>query len=87
MLIEHMFAADGGAAVVEDPTYDRSLIALRRHRRRGCAACRSKPTGWTSTRLRAALDQHPAAQMIYVIPTFQNPGWCDAFPATSAPRW
>lgn len=72
MLIEHMFAADGGAAVVEDPTYDRSLIALRRHGAEAVPVT-LEADGVDVDALRAALDQHPAARMIYVIPTFQNP--------------
>ena len=40
MLVEQLFSAEGGSAIVEDPTYDRSLIAFapsRRRRDRGAA--------------------------------------------------
>ena len=65
--------AEGGSAVVEDPTYDRSLIALRRSRRRDVAVP-LEADGVDVDAVRAALD-HAAtsARMIYVIPTFQNP--------------
>ena len=72
MLIEHMFAAEGGAAVVEDPTYDRSLIALRRHGAE-VVPVPLEADGVDVDGVRSALDQHPSARMIYVIPTFQNP--------------
>ncbi len=54
------------------PTYDRTLIALRR------TAPTSVPVpleadGVDVDGVRSALDQHPPARMIYVIPTFQNP--------------
>ena len=73
------------AAVVEDPTYDRSLIALRRHGAEAVPVT-LEADGVDVDALRAALDQHPAARMIYVIPTFQNPAGV-TLSATSAPRW
>ena len=66
------FARPAGAAMVEDPTYDRTLIALRARRRRGARRRRCEPTASTWTALGAALAERPP-RLIYLIPTFQNP--------------
>jgi DNA-binding transcriptional MocR family regulator len=72
MLVEHLFAAEGGSAIVEDPTYDRSLIALRR-RGADVIAVPLEADGIDLDGVRAALDRAPTPKLIYVIPTFQNP--------------
>ncbi len=72
MLVEHLFEAEGGSAIVEDPTYDRSLIALRR-RGADVIAVPLEADGIDLDGVRAALDRAPTPRLIYVIPTFQNP--------------
>ncbi len=76
-LIRHTFAADGGTAIVEDPTYDRSLIALRSFGA-NVVAVPLEADGVDVDGVRVALDAHADTKMIYVIPTFQNPDGLDA---------
>ncbi len=69
---QHLFAAAGGVAVVEDPTYDRTLTALR------TVGAQVRPVavradGVDADALAAALDTAPAPRLVYLIPTFQNP--------------
>ncbi len=71
-LAQHCFADRSGAALVEDPTYDRTLIALRTQG----AEVRSVPVtddGVDVNALARALAEGPPPRLIYLIPTFQNP--------------
>jgi 2-aminoadipate transaminase len=75
-LTQHFFAAEGGAAVVEAPTYDRTLKILR-----GAGAdIRAVPLdadGIDVDRLSELLGGGLRPRLIYVIPTYQNPsGTC-----------
>ena len=71
-LAHHFFAAEGGAAVVEAPTYDRTLKILR-----GAGAdIRSVPVGGDGLDVDALADLLASGlrpHLIYVIPTYQNP--------------
>jgi 2-aminoadipate transaminase len=71
-LAHHYFAAEGGAAVVEAPTYDRTLKILR-----GAGAdVRTVPVGGDGLdvdRLAELLGSGLRPHLIYVIPTYQNP--------------
>jgi 2-aminoadipate transaminase len=71
-LAHHYFAAEGGAAVVEAPTYDRTLKILR-----GAGAdIRSVPVGGDGLDVEALaglLASGLRPHLIYVIPTYQNP--------------
>jgi 2-aminoadipate transaminase len=71
-LAQHLFLGSGGVAITEDPTYDRTLILLRRFG----AEIVSVPvtsTGISADALEQTLAQHPQARLLYMIPTFQNP--------------
>jgi DNA-binding transcriptional MocR family regulator len=68
--MQHLFR-DGGRALVEAPSYDRTLLTLRKLG----AAVDALPLGEDGLdvdALRAALDAGPAT-VLYTIPTFQNP--------------
>jgi 2-aminoadipate transaminase len=71
-LAQHYFADAGGAAVVEAPTYDRTLKILR-----GAGAdIRSVPVGGDGLdveRLSGMLASGLRPHLVYVIPTYQNP--------------
>src|SRR6185312_2892976 len=71
-LAHHYYAAEGGAAVVEAPTYDRTLKILR-----GAGAdIRSVPVGGDGLDVAALADLLASGlrpHLIYVIPTYQNP--------------
>ncbi len=71
-LAHHFYAGEGGAAVVEAPTYDRTLKILR-----GAGAdIRSVPLdaeGIDVDRLAELLQSGLRPQLLYVIPTYQNP--------------
>lgn len=71
-LAHHFFHGDAGVAVVEDPTYDRTLIALRTA---GAALRRVplEPDGIDVDALAEAFDAEPRPRIAYLIPTFQNP--------------
>ena len=75
-LAHHFFHGEPGVAVVEDPTYDRTLIALRT----AGAELRRVPVerdGVDLEALAVAFDAHPRPRMAYLIPTFQNPSGND----------
>lgn len=71
-LAQHFFAADGGAAVVEAPTYDRTLKILRA----AGADIQAVPLdaeGIDVDRLAELLAGGVRPRLVYVIPTYQNP--------------
>ena len=70
-LAQQLFLGRGGRALVEDPTYDRTLISLRTFG----ATVEGVPLtgeGIDVGALERALDAGPA-DLVYTIPTFQNP--------------
>jgi DNA-binding transcriptional MocR family regulator len=70
---QHLFLGAGqGLAMVEEPTYDRTLISLRTF---GAEVVPVPLTaqGVDTEQLERILQQHPSARLLYVIPTFQNP--------------
>jgi 2-aminoadipate transaminase len=71
-LAQHFFAGDGGTAVVEAPTYDRTLKILRS----AGADIRAVPLegdGIDVDRLAELLAGGLRPHLVYVIPTYQNP--------------
>jgi len=71
-LAQHLFLGRGGTAVVEDPTYDRTLISLRSFGA-GLAPVPVTPQGIDLDALERVLGDHDDVRLLYVIPTFQNP--------------
>jgi 2-aminoadipate transaminase len=72
-IAQHLFLGSAhGLALAEDPTYDRTLISLRTF---GAEVVSVPLTaeGIDPEQLELALQQHPSARLLYVIPTFQNP--------------
>jgi 2-aminoadipate transaminase len=72
-IAQHLFLGAGqGLAMVEEPTYDRTLISLRTF---GAEVVPVPLTaqGIDTEQLERILQQHPSARLLYVIPTFQNP--------------
>src|SRR5436190_1305238 len=72
-IAQHLFMGAGhGLALVEEPTYDRTLISLRSF---GAEVVPVPLTaeGIDPDQLESTLQQHPSARLLYVIPTFQNP--------------
>jgi len=69
---QHLFLGHGGTAVTEDPTYDRTLIALRTF---GADAGQVPltPDGIDVEALERVLASSPTPSLLYLIPTFQNP--------------
>ena len=70
-LMRHLFA-DGGRAVIEAPSYDRTIVVLRSVR----AEISSVPltdAGLDLDRLESVVSDGPAPKVVYTIPTFQNP--------------
>ncbi len=72
LLSELLFAGSGGRAVVEAPTYDRTLLLLRRF---GATveAVRLQDDGIDVEGLEAHLRGGGRPGLVYVIPSFQNP--------------
>src|SRR4029079_15333322 len=72
VLAQPLFLGRGGTALAEDPTYDRTLIALRTF---GADVVQVPLTaeGLDVDALERALADAPAPSMLYLIPTFQNP--------------
>jgi 2-aminoadipate transaminase len=71
-LVQHLFDRPGGAAIVEAPTYDRTLIILR------AAGAAVHPIamddeGIDLERLSELLARGLRPRLVYVIPTYQNP--------------
>jgi DNA-binding transcriptional MocR family regulator len=71
-LAQHFFATDGGAAVVEAPTYDRTLKILRTAGA-DIHAVPLEADGIDVDRLAAMLAGGLRPHLVYVIPTYQNP--------------
>lgn len=71
-LAQHLFLGTGGTAVVEDPTYDRTLISLRTFGAE-IASVPVTPDGIDVDALERTLSSHDDIRLLYVIPTFQNP--------------
>ena len=69
---QHLFHTSGGRLVVEDPTYDRTLIAMRTFGAEITGVALT-PEGIDTDMLERVLDAGPAPKLLYVIPTFQNP--------------
>jgi DNA-binding transcriptional MocR family regulator len=75
-LARHLFADGEGTAIVEEPTYDRTLKVLRAH------GARIEPVsldddGPALERLAELLRATPRPRAVYLIPTYQNPsGLC-----------
>ncbi len=72
MLLQHFYAGKGGSVVVEDPTYDRTLLLCQRHGAT-IVPVPVEADGIDIDALRAALQSDPKPSVIYTIPTFQNP--------------
>jgi DNA-binding transcriptional MocR family regulator len=70
-LVRHLFG-EGGRAIVEDPTYDRTLTVLRTF---GAVAegVPVRPDGLDLDALEALLGDGERPRLVYTIPTFQNP--------------
>ncbi len=72
LLAEVLFADSGGRALVEAPTYDRTLLTLRR-----CGATvegiRLEDDGLDVDALEGRLRDGAVPGLLYVIPNFQNP--------------
>ena len=72
LLAEMLFAGSGGRAIVEAPTYDRTILTLRRFG----ATVDSIPLtedGIDIDQLEARIAKDGAPGLIYIIPNFQNP--------------
>jgi DNA-binding transcriptional MocR family regulator len=72
LVIEHLFAGKGGAAVVEAPTYDRTILLLKRF---GAAveALSLAADGIDVDALERSCREGRVPRIVYVIPNFQNP--------------
>ncbi len=73
LLAELLFADAGGRAIVEGPTYDRTLLTLRRFG----ATVQSVPLegdGIDVDALESRLQAGAVPGLVYLIPNFQNPG-------------
>lgn len=70
-LVKHLFDG-GGRAVVEAPSYDRTIGVLRSNRAE-LEAVPLTDAGLDLDRLESILGTGPAPKLIYTIPTFQNP--------------
>lgn len=72
LLAEHLFAGRGGDAVVEAPTYDRTILLLKRF---GATvhAVSLAADGLDVAALEARCRDRRAPRLVYVIPNFQNP--------------
>jgi DNA-binding transcriptional MocR family regulator len=70
-LVRHLFA-DGGRAVIEAPSYDRTIGVLRSARAE-IEAVPLTDAGLDLDRLESILASGPSPRVLYTIPTFQNP--------------
>jgi DNA-binding transcriptional MocR family regulator len=71
-LAEVLFAGSGGRAAVEAPTYDRTILTLKRFG----ATVEAYPLledGIDVDALEAAIKAGKAPGLVYIIPNFQNP--------------
>ena len=71
LLVRHLLA-EGGRALVEAPTYDRTLQLLGAAGAEVVAVARGE-TGLDLERLEALLVARPRPRLLYVLPTFHNP--------------
>jgi DNA-binding transcriptional MocR family regulator len=69
--MRHLFA-DGGRALVEAPSYDRTILVLRDLGAR-VEGVPMDDEGLDLDRLETILGRGPAPRVLYTIPTFQNP--------------
>jgi len=69
---QQLYLGSGGVAVVEDPTYDRTLISLRTYGA-DIAPVPLTPEGIDVDALERTLSDRKDVKLLYVIPTFQNP--------------
>jgi len=75
-LARHLFGDRQGTAIVEEPTYDRTLKVLRAHGAH-LEPLPLQDDGPDLDRLEELLAVTPRPRMIYLIPTYQNPsGLC-----------
>jgi 2-aminoadipate transaminase len=72
-IAQHLFLGSPGRALVEDPTYDRTLKSLRTF---GATPVPVPVTddGLDVDALERALGEGARPELLYLIPTFQNPG-------------
>ena len=72
LLAEHLFAGSGGRAAVEAPTYDRTILTMKRF---GAEVDPYDLTadGMDVDALEAAIAAGRTPGLVYVIPNFQNP--------------
>jgi len=72
LVIEHVFAGAGGVAVVEAPTYDRTILLFKRF---GATveALPLAPDGLDVDALERLCRSGRTPRVVYVIPNFQNP--------------
>ena len=72
LLAEMLFAGSGGRAVVEAPTYDRTILTLKRF---GATvdAIPLTADGIDVDRLEASIAAGQVPGLVYIIPNFQNP--------------
>jgi DNA-binding transcriptional MocR family regulator len=76
LLARHLFGDGQGTAIVEEPTYDRTLKVLRAHGAR-LEPLPLQEDGPDLERLEELLSATPAPRAVYLIPTYQNPsGLC-----------
>ena len=71
LVIEHVFARKGGAAIVEAPTYDRTILLFKRFGA-SVEALALAADGIDVDALAARCRSNPP-RVVYVIPNFQNP--------------
>jgi 2-aminoadipate transaminase len=72
LVIEHLFARAGGLAVVEAPTYDRSILLFKRFGAH-VEALPLAADGIDAEAVAALCRDGRAPRVVYVIPNFQNP--------------
>ena len=64
----------GDRVIVEQPSYDRTLLLLNRPESSSCPS-RWRRTGWTSMRSRRRSPTGPV-KLAHIIPNFHNPAGC-----------
>jgi DNA-binding transcriptional MocR family regulator len=72
LLAEHLFAGHGGDAIVEAPTYDRTILLLKRFGA-SVEALSLSSDGIDVAALEARCRGGRVPRLVYVIPNFQNP--------------
>ncbi len=73
LVLEHVFRTGGGRVVVEAPTYDRTVLALRRFGATEIEAVPVEADGLDVETLGRACAAGRVPRLVYVIPNFQNP--------------